>query len=90
MTPAWGTPPPPVTRYTVVGFYEASGQRFVEHRSAVDARAAEDQVMREFGGQVGEDGVSCGLRVCGVLAVVGGEIKSMDSYATFLDPDEQP
>ena len=56
--------------------------------SAASARAAESAVMAEFGGQVGDDGVPCQLCICGVFAIVNGQIQSVDSYATYLDPDE--
>ena len=88
--PAWGTPLPveDETRYTVAGFYAATDQRFVHHVTAVNARAAEDEAVAEFGGQFGDDGVPCQLYICGVFAIVNGQIQAVDSYATYLDPDE--
>jgi hypothetical protein len=90
MIPSWGTPPetPELTRYTVVGFYEDSGQRFCHHVEASSPRTAEDATQSVFGGQTGEDGQPCGLRVCGVLAIVNGAVEAVDTYAEFLDPDE--
>ena len=89
--PAWGTAPdvPETTLFTVVGFYAQNGQRVAEHVEAANARAAEDIVMRDLGSQTTDDGGDCGLRICGVFAIVDGRIQSVDAYATYPDPDEQ-
>ena len=80
--PAWGTPPPTTTRYTVIGFHGANGQRFCFHVIAATPRDAEDLIRSDLSSQYSEP------QVCGVLAVVGGHIEAVDSYATYLDPDE--
>lgn len=79
--PAWGTPdggaPAPArTTYLVVGFYEATSERFADRVDAASPQAAEDDVIARFRGQTGEadDGetVSLGLTIVGVVAVEDG------------------
>jgi len=86
--PAWGTTPaaPGVLSYTVVGFYGYNGQRFLEQVVAASAREAEDLVTATLGVQRADDGEPARPQVCGVLAVFDGQIRSMDGYATYLDP----
>jgi hypothetical protein len=90
--PAWGTPDGSgsnndseardcITLFTVVGFYAEDGARFRFTVAAATAREAEDLVVTSIADTAADP------EVCAVLAVVGGEIRGMDTYAYYLDPN---
>jgi hypothetical protein len=65
--------------FTVVGVWPETRERYVEHVTAVSPRQAEDLAQltaRDKGG---------GLWVCGVFE---GQLTALDTYATFVDPDQ--
>jgi hypothetical protein len=66
------------TTYTIIGVWPETQERYAEHVRAASPRQAEDlaqMTAREKGGV---------LWVCGVFE---GAHQSVDTYATFIDPD---
>lgn len=66
---------------TVVGFWPATQERWLEHYQTDNPRTAEDMAQAEARAKGGI------LQVCAVFA---GRPKSIDTYATFVDPDATP
>jgi hypothetical protein len=63
---------------TVVGFFPATQERWLEYYPTDDARTAEEMAQKEARAK------GAALQVCGVFA---GKQASIDTYATFVDPD---
>ncbi len=63
---------------TVVGFWPATRERWLEYYPVDDARTAEDLAQADARAK------GATLLVCAVFA---GRQKSIDTYATFVDPD---
>ena len=63
---------------TVVGFWPATQERWLEYYPTDDARTAEQLAQTDARAKGGT------LQVCAVFA---GRRKSIDTYATFVDPD---
>lgn len=63
---------------TVVGYYVESNERWLDYYQTDNPRAAEDMAHADARAKGGT------LQVCGVFA---GRCKSIDTYATWVDPD---
>jgi L-alanine-DL-glutamate epimerase-like enolase superfamily enzyme len=63
---------------TVVGYFPVTNERWLEYYPVDDARTAEDMAQADARAK------GATLQVCGVFA---GRQKSIDTYATFVDPD---
>lgn len=66
---------------TVVGFWTQTQERWLEYYPTDDPRFAEEMAQRDAKAKGGT------LQVCAVFA---GRQKSIDTYATFVDPDAMP
>ena len=66
---------------TVVGFFPSTMERWLEYYPTDNPRTAEDLAQKEARAK------GATLQVCGVFA---GRQKSIDTYATFVDPDALP
>lgn len=66
---------------TVVGFFRETEERWLEYYPTDEPRIAEHMAQKEARAK------GATLQVCAVFA---GRQKSIDTYATFVDPDAAP
>lgn len=76
------------TEYLVVGLIMPVKQRYAEYERAENARQAEDLARSAVAGEA-VNGQRGELWVAGVVEVVDGRLSMADSYACFVDPDEE-